>query len=284
MPMEKSAADWTGLLRTWASLGAALTASRSLVPVDWSAAERMIVAVRPKMQADADRLRGLLKRSRERLKPLGEPFDLDLGLHRWLDGEREEAYSDWLEWVIRQARTPVRIFGLFGLDVPANLPQDATLEMKREVRVARGHTDREGRLDLVIYHRDQAILVVEVKKGDADGADTAKNAGYTQTHPSAERVLLVVSAEEEDYEGFQPCRWAIVCIHLRRLAIELHKDESIMAAAMVLAFVAAVEQNLLGFSADLVRSICQGNRVYFNASVVDHLEDFLDQAGNSNGA
>ncbi len=33
-----------------------------------------------------------------------------------------------------------------------------------------------------------------------------------------------------------------------------------MAAAMVLAFVAAVEQNLLGFSPKIVQDICEGRR------------------------
>jgi hypothetical protein len=48
-----------------------------------------------------------------------------------------------------------------------------------------------------------------------------------------------------------------------------------MAAAMVLAFVAAVEQNLLGFSAEFVRKICNRQVGFFSAKVVDYVESFV---------
>jgi hypothetical protein len=275
MSMEKSATDRACLLRTWASLGAELTASRSRAVPDWSAVRRMIDAVRPKMEDEAKRLRLMLDESRRKLAPLGEPFDLDLGLHRWLDAEREEAYSDWLEWVVRQAKTPARVFPLFGLEAPGNLPGDAVLNVKREVCVPRGHIDQEGRLDLVIYFGDRTVIVVEVKKGDAEDSDTAKHAGYRESHVGAEHVLLAVSADEQDYDGFKPCLWGMVCIEMRRLAIELRNEQRIMAAAMVLAFAAAVEQNLLGFSADLVRSIGEDRFVFFNPRIIDHVQAFL---------
>ena len=62
---------------------------------------------------------------------------------------------------------------------------------------------------------------------------------------------------------------------MRLLAMDLKKDQHFLTAAMVLAFVAAVEQNLLGFSATFVRKICEGRAVFFNSKVVDHLESFL---------
>ena len=270
MPVEKSATNWANLLHTWALLGADLRASQSQPSADWSAAKRMIVAVRPLMKAEAEHLKGLLDKSREKLKPLGEPFDLDLGLHRWLNAEREEAYSDWLQWVVGQASTPARIFGLFGLKVPENVLPDAKLETKREVPVAKGHADQGGRLDLVIYHHGQAAMVVEVKKGDADTADTGKQLGYRECYPHATLVLLAVSAEQEDYEGFQPCTWANVCIEMRLLAMELFKENRMMAAAMVLAFVAAVEQNLLGFSVTT-----ENSGAFLNPYVLEYIESFL---------
>lgn len=268
--MDKAASDWPSLLHTWAALGAELQATRSRHLPDWSAVNEMIKAVQPLMKANAEKLKDLLERSRKKLKPLGEPFDLDLGLHRWLDAEREEAYSDWLEWVVGQAKTAARVFGLFRLNPPDGVSRDAELQTKREVCVTQGHEGQAGRLDLVVYHGHQPVLVVEVKKGDADEADTAKNAGYTKTHPNAKRVLLVVAAEEEDYEGFKPCKWADVCTQLRRLAVSLHQDHSMMAAAMVLAFVAAVEQNLLGFV-----GFREGNVGFVSPRLVKHIENFL---------
>jgi hypothetical protein len=133
-------------------------------------------------------------------------------------------------------------------------------------------------LDLVAYHADQAVLVVEVKKGEAEGADVAKHAGYTKAHPDASHVLLVVAAEEEDYDGFRPCTWGSVCIQMRHLAIELRDEGQIMAAAMALAFVAAVEQNLMGFSAGLVRAVEHGSPVFFDGRIVDHIECFVKGA------
>ncbi|HZD40998.1 MAG TPA: hypothetical protein VE131_09770, partial [Terriglobales bacterium] len=185
--------------------------------------------------------------------------------------KREEAYSDWLEWVVQQAKAPYRVFRLFGLEPPSSLTDDAPLDVKREVCIPHGHEDQEGRLDLVISFGGQAAIIVEVKKGDADDADTAKHAGYTESHSNAKRVLLAVSAEELDYEGFEFRSWANVCIEMRLLAMELCKDRNTLAAAMVLAFVAAVEQNLLGFSA------VSEKLVFVNTFVVDHIKHFLEK-------
>jgi hypothetical protein len=268
------------LLSTWASIGANLAASRSRPSADWNAAKRMIVAVRPMMKSGAERLRSLLEESRKKLAPLGEPFDLDLGVHRWLDAEREEAYSDWLEWVIRQAKTAKRVFRLFGLESPDELTQTAQFEVHREYCIPHGHVDQEGRLDIRISYGDQAIIAIEVKKGDAEGADTAKHGGYSRwlaglPHPITHGVFLTVSAEEQDYDGFRFRSWADVCIEMRLLAIDFCKEGRVMAAAMTLAFVAAVEQNLLGFSAESVRKISEGSAIFFNARVVDHIQCFL---------
>ena len=154
--------------------------------------------------------------------------------------------------------------------------------MQRECCIPYGHIDHEGRLDLVIRFGTKAIIVVEVKKGDADESDTMKQTGYRrwlddQPYPKKQKhpVLLVVSAEEEVYQDFDVVSWGDVCIEMRRLAIDLKNEGRVAAAAMILAFVAAVEQNLLGFSARVVRDICKGRPVPFNPWVVDHVERFL---------
>jgi hypothetical protein len=82
------------LLRTWAQLGRELVAARRQPVPDWGAACKLVAAARKKLALDAKALERLLAESRKRLHPLEDPFDLDLGMHRWLDGEREEAYSD----------------------------------------------------------------------------------------------------------------------------------------------------------------------------------------------
>ena len=229
------------------------------------------------------RLHNLLSESRKRLAPLEDPFDVDLGLHRWLKDEREEAYSDWLEWVVQQILEilgPKQVFELFDLKPPEAVLESREWDVQRECCVPHGHPDQEGRLDLVIRFRENAIIVVEVKKGDAEGADTDKHRGYSrwieeQNYPHKYAVLLAASAEEEDYKGFPFRSWATVCVEMRRLAIEIYKEGRAMTAAMVLAFVAAVEQNLLGFSSKIVQDICEGHLALFNVAVVDHLEKFI---------
>jgi hypothetical protein len=270
------------LLRKWASLGADLVARRSRRVPTWDAATRLIEAAHPKLQADAKRLQTLLAESRRLLFPLEDPFDLDLGLHRWLEADREEAYSDWLEWVVRQANRADRVFKLFGLEFPAELPASQLVTVKRECCIPYGHIEQEGRLDLVIRLDPHAIIVVEIKKGDAEESDTAKQAGYKQwldeqhQYPKGQRysIFLAASANEEEYEQFKPLLWETVCIQMRRLAIEL-KQKQVAIAAMTLAFVAAVEQNLLGYSAPVIRRVCEAGTLRFNPRVVDYIGRFL---------
>lgn len=241
-----------------------------------------------KLAVDAERLRECLTQTRERLAPLEDPFDTDFGLHRWLEEDREEAYSDWLQWVVRQARSPADVFRLFNLGA---LPEDVAgckaFEVRRECCIPSGHEDRAGRLDLVIHFEDKAIVVVEVKKGDADEADTRKQSGYNQwlkeqNYPDKRKysVLLAVEADHDTYEDFRFVSCASLSVEMRRLAVELCREKRVTTAAMVLAFVAAVEQNLLGFSAGLVQAVCQGQTVLFNAAVVDHLEAFIKATGS----
>src|SRR5262249_47956098 len=119
------------VLRTWASMGAELRAARSRGVPDWQPVHRMVEVTRPKLIAEAERLRTLLDQSRQLLAPLSDPFDVDLGLHRWLDSEREEAYSDWLEWVVRQAKEANAVFKLLNLGVP---PEEANSDQQLQVQ------------------------------------------------------------------------------------------------------------------------------------------------------
>ena len=53
------------------------------------------------------------------------------------------------------------------------------------------------------------------------------------------------------------------------------KEGRVTMAAMVLAFVAAVEQNLLGFLCRSFKVFAKGDLFCFNVAVVDHLEKFI---------
>jgi hypothetical protein len=126
-----------------------------------------------------------------------------------------------------------------------------------------------------------ALIVIEIKTGDAEAADTAKHTGYSrwiekQEHQHKHSVLLTVSATDDLYQGFRFLAWQNVCIEMRRLAIEFVKQGRTAAAGLVLAFVAAVEQNLLGFSSEQVRRICEERADFFKPQVVEHMARFLD--------
>src|SRR5262245_53290596 len=64
------------------------------------AATQLIDAGRRQLEAARVRLSDLLAESQRRLAPFGDPLELDLGVHRWLAPAREEAYADWLAWIL----------------------------------------------------------------------------------------------------------------------------------------------------------------------------------------
>lgn len=202
------------------------------------------------------RVTELLHESSLLLTPLGDPLLTDLGGHRWLASAREEAYSDWLQWVLCQVPHPADVFRLFRLTEPEGARSWPTgpPEVGREVTVPKGHAGSTGRLDVVVRCRGRALLVLELKAGTADAADTVKHAGYGEwlgAQPEGYKgaVLIATDAASEDYGGFRFVSWADVCLGLRRLARRDCRTGRVVAAALTLAFVGAVEQNLLGFHA-----------------------------------
>lgn len=265
-------------LRTWANLGRAIREARPARVVDWSPVARLIQFAKPVLEAERKRFIELLKQSRERLTPFGDPLDTDMGLHRWLASDREESYSDWLEWIVEHLSDSSLIFDLFRLPKPLMALRKP--EVRREVTVDSGHDGQSGRLDLVIRFPGHALIVVEVKLGDADYADTDKHAGYAtwarqQPEKELHMILLATQAEESEYHGFEFVSWRHVCIFLRRLAARNDAGLNHMQRALMLAFVGAVEQNLLGFHASLVDSTFCAEAIPFDLGIVDYLESSL---------
>jgi hypothetical protein len=251
---------------------------------NWQAALQLTKAARESLAGEGRRLRLLLEESRSRLHPLEDPFDIDLGVHRWLAGEREETYSDWLQWVIQQIRSPPLIYRVFGVPAPPGIAdwKDLPPKIQREYWVPSGHVSQEGRLDLVVRFGTNALIVIEVKKTGAEEADKAKQDGYSawlgdQQVAHKDAVLLATSAADTIYHGFRFVPWTTVCKGLRKTAAGFCKEQKVVVAAMILAFVAAVEQNLLGFSSGVVRDVCREQFMLFNATVVDYLEVCLKQ-------
>jgi hypothetical protein len=159
-------------------------------------------------------------------------------------------YSDWLQWVLCQvAEVDSRLIGQI-LRSPnwkrfANSQNPVAVD--REVPVAHGYNDQTGRLDLVIRRGTEWLAVVEIKTRGYSDFDLAKHKGYRDSiAPSADLILISVDPPDKDPGGFRFLSWADVCITLRGIAPRLLSSE-VLSTAMILSFVGAVEQNLLGF-------------------------------------
>jgi hypothetical protein len=110
-----------------------------------------------------------------------------------------------------------------------------------------------GRIDILVECGNDLVVAVEVKVCAAEEADTEKQEGYRRALKkyagrSVRRVLLVTDAEKDRCHGFEVRLWREVCLELRRAIGRIRERRGgLTAAAMVLAFAGAVEQNLLGF-------------------------------------
>jgi hypothetical protein len=221
-------------------------------------------------------LQFLLAESRKKLDPLGEPLELDLGVHRWLKGDREEAYSDWLAWLLWRL-TSGEILDLFCVQCPELPEPERTrfpLDVHRELWVKKGHEGATGRLDVVVKLPGNNALVLELKKGSSDAADTKKQEGYFQemekTGMRCHYLLLVTDQSEEEKDRFKIMPYAILCLQIRHWATTMRNDpRGLTLVAMALAFVGAIETNLLGLAISRLGLP--------SSAVLNHLRDFVEK-------
>jgi len=260
------------ILERWASL--------SKTEVSWNPVAKMVRVAEVQAERLESRLNELLKSSDEALRKISlcEPLFADAGLNRWLTEEREEAYSDWLEWILGQLQLQggaAEILAVLGIADSEIVARCQGCE-SRKFKIQREYYMQWGRLDLLLTIED-FMIVIEVKKYSAEISDTAKQKGYYEWllkqhpwHPKA--ILLVSDAAELEYENFTPLLWENVCIRLRHLLPELHKGIGPVKAAMFVAFIGAVETNLLNLiapeHADAVERISY-------ARTIKHIEKYL---------
>jgi len=253
----------------------------------WDAVSALIAAEDRSMASGRDQLKNLLSCSRQSLAPFHDPLEVPLAGHRWLRLDREEAYSDWLEWVLAELREPGALLSVLGVTFAEQ--QDPVMRpviIKREPQIKYGHENHEGRLDLLIQFGASALVVVEVKVTPADASDTDKHTGYCRwlleerrdiPDSMKETVLITPAATKEEYSGFVHVGWSDVCVRLRNLVPEIIADGRTLSAALILCFIAAVEQNLLGLASippgredtlvgpDLMRMVLHLSRACQNA-------------------
>lgn len=192
----------------------------------------------------AQRLGGLIQQASRLLFPgVGDPLSgcLEIGSHRWLAGQREESYSDWLAWIIERQEDPVRVLSLFGLNGQAGLDERWTVE--REV------VTPYGRLDLLLRHEQTGLLCIEVKTESAPGDDQLKRyLDWLAGQPSS--LGLVLLANDPPLDEVLPaacwfCSWEHIALSLRTWASDWLRTARLYDAVMTLAFCGAIERNLL---------------------------------------
>lgn len=212
-----------------------------------------------------------LKESNHFLSPLDDPLQCDLGLHDWLRPEREESYSMWLAWCL-QHLSRSELLQLLQL---SELDCDEVFTVDREVAVEYEDAASTGRLDVVVYDGSRAVLIIEVKTKPYTEEDLEKQAEYARSRVAREATLIFIAADVPDLElyGFRPIPWADICIGLRLSAPSIRGRHGVLPVAMVLAFVGAVEQNLLKFTTE------PGNYTAVPA-ILQHLRRYLDSANN----
>jgi hypothetical protein len=225
---------------------------------NWSAIEKMIVAARPWFEEKRTFLDRVLRESNARLSPLCDPLTVDLGSHRWLREEREAAYSDWLDWVIRQLPSCESLFFLFDIRQTGEQSAGTEIEVKRE-EPFRAPSGQTRYIDMLVSCSKKPALIIEVKKRDAwDEPQKLKDyCDWAVEHLIPHRILLGASVQEMEGQpacGFVLCGWEDLCIRLRRLSALICETRGTLVAAMVLAFVGAVEQNLLHFTAPTTKA------------------------------
>lgn len=224
---------------------------------DWQPAIQLINSWQPLSNALWQQFKELVQNSHAHLKPLGEPFYLDLQASRLFSDVREETYSNWLAWILTELSS--RSHGTAGIFKLLSIKEQEFSECPkifRELHIEQGHEGLAGRLDILILYKVRKLLIhTEVKVTKAEGADLVKNRGYMQSlkgrHPDITNqihVLLVTDAPYSIHDGFIVLTWCHVSKVLRQLAVDptISRENTLLSAIMLL-FAGVVEQTLYKF-------------------------------------
>ncbi len=140
---------------------------------------------------------------------------------------------------------------------------------------------RKGQIDLLIDFGEPtvALLGVEVKTYDEQ---YQKQRGYMDSLKglSCVECVLIANANDildDDLCGFRLREWRQVSIELRRaIACESGNDEGHqITRAMMLGFVAAVEQNLVGLGTVAARRAWRRKPTPYPAALAEYLKEVL---------
>ena len=244
------------VMRRWAAL--APTAGE----VTWTPVQAMITAAEAYGRDCEGRVRELAGEYQAKLGGLGDPLSVKM---TWIERSYEPAYSRWLAWVLEQLGSADAVWRVLGLPDP---PAQVKLGTRTEVEIP-----PEGRLDIVVDCDGAPRVVIETKLRSAEECFLDDQLGrYRKRLGDCKGVLIVLDAEKDSYEGFVVRRWKDVCVGLRRELLHVARGKHLVDA-MILAFVGAVEQNLLGFPS--LDSLATSPML--NPRVAAHIEDSMKE-------
>ena len=165
-----------------------------------------------------------------------------------LCGDREENYSDWLQWVIHQMPRPELALRLLGITDEELLLacQGLRPDVKREECIP------DRRLDLTIRCGENLLVVVEVKTvpvGDEVRDQLLDQSDWLDRQKAKIRraVLLAPEPLPQLGERFTVLSWNDLCLALRKMVGELKNTIPLTAFGLILGFVGSVEQNVLDY-------------------------------------
>src|SRR5512147_1009431 len=105
----------SGTLELWAKLYRRGAFRTPLPSGPWQAADDLVRAAKQADSSASGALAEALDLSNQTFNPLADPLATDFGAHRWLSSEREEAYSDWLGWIVEQIQDGGQVLRLLGV-------------------------------------------------------------------------------------------------------------------------------------------------------------------------
>ncbi len=248
--------------------------------MNWVPVQRIISSFVPVSVLEARRLQNVFSESNLFLHPFKDPLLIDFGAHRWLSSAREESYSDWLAWILTQLPRPELVFGVLLKECDPNLQEKC--KQKLTVHRELGLVDEDGlrkRTDLELMYGTERAVLVEVKKGDASHIDLEQLRVQLRNKPGfGHYVLLAEHGEQRQYaDRFQLRTWNDVCVALRRV-VTVPELKGTVEGAMTLAFVGAVEQNLLRYSGNFSERFARGEliSVSIRQTIEAHLKSTIN--------
>lgn len=228
----------------------------------------MIAAADPHLIEEARELHGLLKNWSEKFG-MSDPFLNDLGAHRWID--KETSYSDWLAWVLERLE-PSAVLEVLNVKPRFKARQAGKCQVQRESQIDKLYIDL-----LIRFERKPGYVIgVEVKTDDKQYAKQEYYLKSLRTRYGKNMRCIIITRypiHKDCRYGFTPRPWREVALALRKNIVEYSQknNDNHIITAMMLGFVAAVEQNLLEFSTVAPRRVSKGKLTLIPRDLVTYL-------------